>query len=56
MKQFSLFHCHTLLTGVDMTPAQLEVAVRNSEAYARDVCGYKSGSNMTFIHVSDVPM
>ena len=37
-----------------MTPSQLDVAIRNSEAYARDVCGYKLGTNMTFIHVSGV--
>ena len=34
-----------------MTPTQLEVAVRNAEAYSRDVCGF-GRPNMKFIHVS----
>nr|5EVJ_A Chain A, Arsenite methyltransferase [Chlamydomonas reinhardtii]5EVJ_B Chain B, Arsenite methyltransferase [Chlamydomonas reinhardtii] len=36
------------VTGVDMTPAQLEVAISHADAYARDKLGYGK-SNMTFI-------
>lgn len=35
-------------TGIDMTPAQLEVAQRHSDAYSRDVLGY-SQPNMRFV-------
>ncbi|PNH10988.1 Arsenite methyltransferase, partial [Tetrabaena socialis] len=36
------------VTGVDMTPSQLEVATTHAEAYCRDTLGY-ARSNMTFI-------
>jgi hypothetical protein len=37
-------------TGVDMTPAQLDVANRNMESYTKDTCKF-SKPNMKFIHV-----
>ncbi|GAX73403.1 hypothetical protein CEUSTIGMA_g855.t1 [Chlamydomonas eustigma] len=37
------------VTGVDMTPAQLEVAIRHADVYSQKECGYDK-SNMTFIH------
>lgn len=37
------------VTGVDMTPSQLNVATRNLEAYSRDVCRF-STPNMKFVH------
>ncbi|KAG2439076.1 hypothetical protein HYH02_006603 [Chlamydomonas schloesseri] len=36
------------VTGVDMTPAQLEVAISHADAYCKDKLGYAK-SNMTFI-------
>eukprot|EP00955_Chlamydomonas_euryale_P030144 317638-Chlamydomonas_euryale.AAC.1 len=35
-------------SGVDMTPEQLDVAVRNLDAYTRDVCKF-SKPNMKFV-------